>query len=123
MDAECSHNVNTSSLHALAIVTICELPLNAGMARTLKDISERLKMLNEALDISAAELCRSSGIEPNEWSQFTNGKRRISLAAALKLYDAFGVTLDWTFTADRRAMPNDLALKLRAIEARRTKAA
>lgn len=86
------------------------------MSRSLKDVANRLETTRKALGLSAAELCRESGISPNQWSQFTDPekyKRRITLAAAYKLKDAFGITLEWVFDGDGARLPHELALKLR----------
>lgn len=72
-------------------------------------------MTLSALEISAADLCRETGIKPNAWSQFTNPekKRRITLAAAYRLKDRYGVTLEWIYDGDISTMPDRLARKLR----------
>ncbi len=112
---ECSHIVNMSSLHALEIVTACELRPNGGMGRSLKDVSERLVMTQKALGISPAELCRLAKISPNAWTQYTDHeyKRRITLAAAYKLKDQFGLTLEWIFDGDTNRLPHDFLVALR----------
>lgn len=72
-------------------------------------------MTARALGLSPAELCRRTGIKPNQWSQFTNPdkKRRITVDAAYKLVDEFGLTLDWIYDGDPAGLPNALAQKLR----------
>lgn len=99
----------------MGIVTLCELLPNPDMVRTRKDIAKRLEMTREAMGLMPAELCRQSGIKPNAWSQYTHpdGTRRISLTAAYKLKDAFGIPLEWTFDADFGSLPDRLAQKLR----------
>lgn len=85
------------------------------MARALKDVANRLEMTRQALGLTAAELCRQTGIKPNQWSQFVKPtkKRRITVDAAYKLRDAFGVSLDWIYDGDPAALPHALAQKLR----------
>jgi transcriptional regulator with XRE-family HTH domain len=99
----------------MGIVTSCELSPNAGIMRSIPQIAERLIATQKALGISPAELSRQSGIPANQWTQFTEPKykRRITLAAAYKLKDTFGVTLEWIFDGDRTKLPYDIALKLR----------
>lgn len=99
----------------MAIVTDCELLPKWGMSRSLKDVADRLEMTREALDITAAELCRRTGIRPNQWSQFVNprSKRRITIDAAYKLRDEFGVTLDWVYDADPSGLPARLAQNIK----------
>lgn len=85
------------------------------MARSIKDIANRLEMTRGALDVSAAELCRLSGITPTQWTQFTDPKykRRVTLNAAYKLKDAFGITLEWTLDGDPSRLPAEIAVKIR----------
>jgi transcriptional regulator with XRE-family HTH domain len=85
------------------------------MARSISDIAERLIATQQALNVSAAELCKESGISHTQWTQFTDPKykRRITLAAAYKLKDAYGITLEWIFDGDRTRLPQDIRVKLR----------
>lgn len=99
----------------MPIVTDCELRPNEDMSRALKDVASRLKLTQDALGKTGAELCRDTGIAPNQWSQFLNPtkKRRITLDAAYKLKDAYGITLEWVFDGDSNRLPAEIANKLR----------
>lgn len=110
-----SQIVNKSTLHGMAIVTECELALNVAMNRSTKDLKLRLQATQTALGISSAKLCRETGIATNTWSQFLSlkNKRRITMAAAYKLKDTYGVPLDWTYDADPSRLPADLRDALR----------
>ena len=116
MPGECSRFVNKSSLHRMPIVTDCELLPNWGMSRSLKDIASRLEVTREALGLTAADLCRQTGIKPNQWSQFVNPtkKRRITLDAAYKLRDEYGISLDWIYDGDPSNLPARLHSKISA---------
>lgn len=83
--------------------------------RSISNIAERLIATQKALGVSPAELCRRSGITATQWSQFTDPKykRRITLTAAYKLKDAYGVTLEWVFDGDRTRLPHEIADNLR----------
>lgn len=85
------------------------------MSKSLKDIASRLEMTRDALEINAAELCRRTGIKPNQWSQFINPakKRRITIDAALRLCEEFGLTLDWIYRGDPSGLPDRLVRKIR----------
>ena len=110
-----SRNVKMSSLHAKGIVTKCESGKNALMTRSLPDVCRRLVATQQALGISPAELSRQSHIPANQWTQFTDPKykRRITMAAAYKLKDAFGITLEWIFDGDKSRLPHEIANKLK----------
>lgn len=85
------------------------------MARSIDDIAKRLIATQKALGVTPAELCRRSGISPNQWSQFTNAeyKRRITVTAVYKLKDEFGITLEWVYDGDASRLPYEIAQKLR----------
>lgn len=71
-----------------------------------------------ALDLTAADLCRRAGIATNTYSQWENAKGRPELDKAIKLVDAFGVTLDWLYLGNAAALPNKLATSIAELERR-----
>lgn len=85
------------------------------MARSIPEIAERLVATQKALGKTPAALCKESGISATQWSQFTDPeyKRRITLTAAYKLKDTFGITLEWIFDGDRGKLPYDVATRLK----------
>lgn len=103
------------NLHALAIVTNCELRPYRAMARSTKEIAERLEATREALGLSPADICRRTGLRQNAWSQWANpkNKRTITREAAYRLKDEFGVTLDWIYDGDPSGLPARLHQKIR----------
>jgi hypothetical protein len=117
MDSDYSRFVNKSILHTLAIVTNCELRPNMVMGRTHQDVANRLLLLERLIGLKAADICRKAKIAPNAWSQYTDpeGKRRITLGAAYKLKDAYGVTLEWIYDDDDTRLPQDIAAALREV--------
>jgi transcriptional regulator with XRE-family HTH domain len=89
------------------------------VSRTLRDVAKRLEATQRALGVSAADLCRRTGIRPNAWSQFLNpkSKRRITLEAAYRLRDEYGLTLDWIYDGDPSGLSERLVQALRKAEA------
>lgn len=85
--------------------------------RTLPNVAKRLVATQKALGITPAELSRRAGIPPNQWTQFTDPKykRRITMDAAYKLKDTFGITLEWIYDGDLSKLPHDIALELKAV--------
>ncbi len=83
-----------------------------------KTLSRRLQMTAHALGVSGADIHRTTGIKPARWSQYVNPeyKRPITLDAAAKLCDAYGLTLDWIYRADPSGLPKHLHDKLAASE-------
>lgn len=77
----------------------------------IDDVAERLRITREALDLSQADICRLTGIEPNAWNNNERGANMISLAQAKKLR-AIGATLDWIYFGDMNGVSHDLAKKI-----------
>jgi len=83
------------------------------MAETNKSLADRVKLTREALEISAADLCKRLDIDANRWSQYESGKRRITMPVANKLCDEFDLSLDWIYRANPAQLPHALRLKMR----------
>lgn len=89
------------------------IAFNGGMAESLKSLAARLKMTREALELRPVEICRQAVISQTAWSMYESGERRITLAAANKLCDEFGLTLDWIYRANPAGLPHALRMKMR----------
>ena len=89
-----------------------EWPKNVPMPLALKTLASRLKLTQDALELSGADIHRTTGIKPNRWSQYVNDKRPITLDAAGKFCDQYGVTLDWIYRADPSGLPQKLHNKI-----------
>jgi ribosome-binding protein aMBF1 (putative translation factor) len=107
-----SRGVNLSSVHTSGIEPRGRVAHNWPMPLTNSSIAKRLQLTREALEVSAAELCRRIGCKPNRWSQYEGGERRITLEIADKICEAYGVTLDWIYRGDPSALPSKLHQKL-----------
>jgi len=83
------------------------------MADGLKLLAQRLKTTREALELSAAELCKQIECKPNRWSQYEGGDRRITLEVANRLCDEFGLSLDWIYRGNPAMLPHALRIKMR----------
>ena len=83
------------------------------MAETVKSLANRLKMTREALELTAAEVCRRINCKPNRWSQYEAGERKITLEVANALCDEFGLSLDWIYRANPAQLPHQLRIKMR----------
>jgi transcriptional regulator with XRE-family HTH domain len=78
------------------------------MPVTPKTIGRRLLRTRQALKLSQAEFCRQIGVERNLYNPFEKGRRRITIDVAMKIRDRYGVTLDWIYAGDPRALPSGL---------------
>ncbi len=107
-----------STIHTSAIETGGCFGTMDPMPLASKTLSRRLKMTADALAVSGADINRATGIAANRWSQYVNPKykRGITLDAAARLCDAYGLTLDWIYRADPSGLPKHLHEKLAASE-------
>lgn len=79
-------------------------------------IATRLISLRLAIGLNQRQFAKRARIGPNTWNNYETGDNRISLDQAFKLTDAYGVSLDWIYQGDAKAMPHDLMLKIHAAE-------
>ena len=91
---------------------------NGGdMPSGAKSIGRRLLKTREALGLSQAEFCRQIGVQRNLYNPFEKGRRRITIDVATEIRDRYGISLDWIYCGDQRALPSDLYQKLASIAA------
>lgn len=109
---EYSQTVNLSSLHASAVEMGCDVVMIPAMAQSTKTIARRLKSTREAIDVTAADLCRAIDCKPNRWSQYEGGDRPVTLPVAIRLCEVYGLTLDWIYRGDPEGLPARLHSKL-----------
>lgn len=62
-----------------------------------EDVARRIRSLRVASRLSQAEYAKSLGFKVTQYSNWENGFRQPSIAAAIKICDAEAVTLDWLF--------------------------
>lgn len=87
------------------------------MASSAAAIGKRLVAMHTALGISQADVCRATGFKENRYSQYVNGVRPLTLGAAMKIADAYGVTLDYLFRGNPGSLPANLQQKILIAEA------
>jgi transcriptional regulator with XRE-family HTH domain len=57
-----------------------------------------------------------ANLKPNRYCQYETGARLLTIDAAQRICDAYGVTLDWLFRGDRSMLPHHLAIDIARIE-------
>jgi len=80
------------------------------------DTARRLKLSRAALGIEdQRDFGEGAGLEQSLYNRFETGKRLLTLQAALKLCEVYGLTLDWLYRGDPSGLPYTLATRLRDI--------
>lgn len=79
-------------------------------------IGERLRLWVLAEGLRPKHVYEQIGCTKGAWSQYTNGKRHLTLDIADKLHKEFGLTLDWIYYGNFQAgMPANLSVRMREI--------
>ena len=84
--------------------------------RKTEDIATRLRHTREALGVNQREFARRVNLKPNRYSQYETGARPLTINAAHRICDEYGVTLDWLYRGDRSRLPHHLAIAIARIE-------
>lgn len=87
---------------------------------TLKAIGQRITAFREALDMTAAEFARHTGLSTQSLSNYEMGFRRPNLDQALKIVRKTGATLDFIYLGDESGLPQRIAGKLAVPAERKT---
>ena len=85
-------------------------------SRTRGAIADRMWALLNAEERTQVALCRRAGISTTAFSNWLNGSRP-GLDQAIKLCDAFDLTLDWIYFGDDRGVPHEVVEAYRRIKA------
>ena len=91
--------------------------LSISRLRAAEHIATRLRHTREALGVNQREFARRVNLKPNRYSQYESGARPLTIDAALRICDEYGVTLDWLYRGDRSRLPYHLAIDIARIEA------
>jgi transcriptional regulator with XRE-family HTH domain len=80
-----------------------------------REVGKRLANLRALHGLSATDCWRTLKMQPSAWSAYESGGRALPAITAAMIAKHFGVTLDYLYLGDRRALPFDLARKLEKI--------
>jgi transcriptional regulator with XRE-family HTH domain len=85
--------------------------------RTTEHIATRLRHTRQAFGVNQREFANRVNLKPNRYSQYETGARPLTIEAAHRICDEYGVTLDWLYRGDRSRLPHHLAIEIARIEA------
>jgi transcriptional regulator with XRE-family HTH domain len=80
----------------------------------------RLRHTRVALGINQTEFARRVHLKQNRYNQYESGARALTIDAANRICDEYGVTLDWLYRGDRSMLPHRLAIDIAQIKAAET---
>jgi transcriptional regulator with XRE-family HTH domain len=86
-------------------------------ATNLDQMAARLRETRQAMKLTQARLCRIADIPQSTWNNAETGDNRLGLDQAIKLCDAFGLTLDWIYRGIASGLPT--AIQEALVERRR----
>lgn len=92
-------------------------PRTRSEPRSLDGIATRLRALRRATAVTQVEFCRRVKIATNTWNQYESAKNRPQLDQAIRIVDAYRVTLDWIYLGDEAGLPHNLAISISQHEA------
>ena len=77
--------------------------------KSIDAMAARLKLTRAALGLSQAELCRRADLSRNTYNQWERGHGRPDVHYAMRLCEAFGITLDWIYRGEIFGLPTAVA--------------
>lgn len=78
-----------------------------------RDVARRLRRTRLALRIAEQqEFGKRAGLTQSAYHHFESGDRCLTLRAALRMCETYGLTLDWLYRGDPSGLPYRLASEL-----------
>ena len=81
-----------------------------------EDVAARLRHTRQALGVNQRQFAKRANLRQNRYNQYESGARALTIDAAQKICNEYGVTLDWLFRGDRSMLPHRLAIEIGRIE-------
>lgn len=97
----------------MAAINLTGHPGDMPSKQEIVATAARLKAAREAINPNQSEFAVRAGMTQNRYNQYETGERPLTLDAALKLRDTYGLTLDYLFRGDATLVPHALMERLR----------
>lgn len=88
-------------------------PWPVASSQEITEIADRLKQARLAINPNQSEFAKRAGMTQHRYNQYETGARPLTLDAARKLRDTYGLTLDYLFCGDATMIPHGLMERLR----------
>jgi transcriptional regulator with XRE-family HTH domain len=82
-------------------------------------MGRRLELTRIALGLTAGAFANRAGVAKSTYSNYTSGTRAPELDQALKLCEAYELTLDWIYRGDPSGLKYGLAEKINKLRRER----
>jgi transcriptional regulator with XRE-family HTH domain len=80
--------------------------------RPFREIGNRLKAFRLTTGLSQKEFAEAAGIRDTTYNQYERGLSQPKVENARALRETYGLSLDWIYEGDTKAMPHHVILKL-----------
>lgn len=80
--------------------------------RQKEEVGRRLRALREALDLEGATFAASIGVAKNTYSHWETGRNLPDIYAMGRVWDQYGVDLNYIFLGRTGTLPADLRVKV-----------
>lgn len=77
-------------------------------AQQRKEIGGRLREAREAFGLNQTEFAHRAGLAQHRYNQYEKGERPLTLDAAMRICNEYGLSLDWLFRKDATLIPAGL---------------
>ena len=94
-----------------------QIKLKADAARSDHEIGKRLVLARLATGLSQTAYARGAKLNVSTYNQNENGRSRPDIDNAIKLCDAYNLTLDYIYLGEPSGLPPDLLAAIKAIRA------
>ena len=78
-----------------------------------KDVGRRLALSRKAVGVNQQDFGHGAGLSQPRYNQYESGQRLLTLNAAMKLCEQYGLTLDWLYRGDPSGLPYWLATSIK----------
>lgn len=87
----------------------------ADSGKLAQDVGRRLAVTRRCVGVNQQDFGRQAGLTQPRYNQYETGQRLLTLAAAMRLCEEYGLTLDWLYRGDPSGLPYWLASSIREL--------
>ncbi len=77
-----------------------------------KNVGKRLKAVRDALEVNQRQFAAEVGMSPQAVNDYEAGRARLSIKAALMIYERYDIDPNWFFLGKVDTLPHKIAVAL-----------